>query len=68
MEHKIEFIHALGDILRKYSREAVDRFEYENKKGSEYVVIIYRNGYRKKVCITGDSCIAIMNDVYHAML
>ena len=70
MEYKIEFVHALGDILRKYSQEAVDKIEYEYKVSVdlEYAVITYKNGYVKKVCITGDSCIVIMNDIYLAML
>ena len=67
MDKKREFIEALGDILREYSREDVDYISYAVVGGEEYAQIIYKNGHRKQVCITGDSCVAVMKDLYRAL-
>ena len=29
----------------------------------EFVTIRYKNGYEKNVCVTADSCVALMKDV-----
>lgn len=67
MENKKKFIEELGRILVMYSREEVEKLEYIRKDSEEFVCIIYMNGYKKYVNIWGDSCIAIMSDVYKAM-
>ena len=67
MENKKKFIEGLGMLLIMYSREKVRRLEYIEKDSEEFVCITYTNGYEKYVNISGDSCIAIMNDVYKAM-
>ena len=68
-ENKARFCEALGTILCTYSREAVKTIEYQREAdGEERAVIVYTNGYRKSVNITGDSCIAVMKDVYDALL
>ena len=67
MENKKKFIEELGRILMMYSREEVEKLEYIRKDSEEFVCVIYMNGYKKYVNIWGDSCIAIMSDVYKAM-
>ena len=67
MEKKREFIEALGDILRKYSRENVNYISYAAVNGQEYAQVIYMNGHRKQVNITGDSCAAILHDIYRVL-
>ena len=67
MENKEKFIEELGRILMMYSREEIEKLEYIMKDSEEFVCIIYMNGYKKYVNVWGDSCIAIMSDVYKAM-
>ena len=67
MENKKKFVEKLGAILMMYSREEVKKFEYVRKEDEEFVCITYINGYKKYVNIWGDSCIAIMSDIYKAM-
>lgn len=67
MDKKREFIEALGDILREYSREDVNYISYVTLGGEEFAEIVYMNGHRKQVCITGDSCVAVMKDLYRAL-
>lgn len=67
MENKKKFIEELGRILMMYSREEVEKLEYIKESETELVCITYMNGYKKYVNILGDSCIAIMSDVYKAM-
>lgn len=67
MENKKKFVEKLGVILMMYSGEDVKKFEYVRKETEEFVCITYINGYKKYVNIWGDSCIAIMSDVYKAM-
>ena len=68
MEKKREFIEALGDILREYSRENVNYISYATVNGQEYAQIVYMNGHRKQVNITGDSCAAILHDIYRVLM
>lgn len=35
--------------------------------GGEYCVIVFKSGYRKKVDITADSGLAVIEDVIHAL-
>lgn len=68
MDKKREFIKALGVILRDYSRENVDYIDYVMNDCGEYAVITFKNGHREQVCITGDSCTAIMHDIYRVLV
>ena len=67
MENKRRFVEELGTVLLMYSREKVNELKYVRDGSDEFVEIICTN-YRKRIDITGDSCIAIMNDVYRALL
>lgn len=66
MENKKKFVEKLGVILMMYSREKVIELKYIKDNSDEFLEIICTN-YNKYINITGDSCIAIMKDVYHAM-
>lgn len=69
MEKKREFIKALGDILREYSRENINYISYVRVNNcGEYVVITFKNGYRKQIDITGDSCAAVLHDIYRVLV
>lgn len=67
MENKEKFIDKLSDILIMYSREAIRELKYIKKDLREYTEITYINGDKTYIDITGDSCIAIMSDIYKAM-
>lgn len=66
MENKKRFVEELGTILLMYSKEKVNELKYIRDGSDEFVEIICV-GYKKRINITGDSCIAIMNDVYKAI-
>lgn len=67
MEDKAEFIKAVGEALRDYSHENVLKAEYRTENGGEFVKITYESGNHIDVCVSGDSCIAILTDIYHAL-
>jgi hypothetical protein len=67
-ENKERFIKALSNALVMYSRTGVSRLEYMKRNGFEYVKIKFADGSTKAVDITADSCIAIMNDVWRALV
>ncbi len=64
-EKKGEFIQKLGEILHSYSgRTNIASMEYTQENYEEFVLITFESGVQRKKCITGDSCLAILNDVY----
>ncbi len=66
-ENKAMFVKALGAALA-YSRESIANLDYiEDSDGFEAVTIDYGKGQSRTVNVTGDSCIAIMHDVYRAL-
>lgn len=68
IENKAGFVRELGELLAKYSREDIAGMNYEkDSDGFEAVTIRFTNGYEKTANVTGDSCIAIMSDVYKAL-
>lgn len=67
-ENKADFVRELGELLRRYSREDIECMTYDmDNDGFEAVTIRYGNGYEKSRNVTGDSCLAIMHDVYRAL-
>lgn len=68
-ENKKEFVERLGSLIKRNTRagKAIDRFEYTVENGEEYVIIHYWCGY-KRINVTADSCLAIMHDVYKALV
>ena len=68
-ENKQAFVRELGELLKKYSREAVRELVYfEDNNRFEAVEIIYEDGHRRTVNVTADSVAAIMKDIARAML
>ncbi|MBR0485910.1 MAG: hypothetical protein IJJ69_14235 [Oscillospiraceae bacterium] len=65
MENKKKFVHELGKLLGKYVyRLNVKEFDYQkDEQGEEFVLISFNDGFQKKICITGDSELAVMQDV-----
>lgn len=67
--HKPDFVAELGRNLRENSREEIFGLTYDkDPDGFEAVTILYTNGCTRTVNVTGDSCIAIMQDVAKAIL
>ena len=67
MENKTEFCQRLGFALR-CSREEIQSCEYQKIGSEEICRVNFRNGNHKDVCITWDSCVAIMIDVAKALI
>jgi len=55
------FIKRLEDDIEKLS------YEYDSASSEEYCNIFYKNGYKRKICITADSEKAITKDVLKAL-
>lgn len=66
MENKSMFVEKLSDLLVMYSRERIINMKYIKDNYHEWAIIEYVNN-TIRVDITGDSCIAIMHDIYKAM-
>lgn len=67
MENKRKFVASMSDALVLYSRQTVVELSYMERDQMELVMIRYTNGYVKYIDVTGDSCIAIMHDVWRAL-
>jgi uncharacterized protein (DUF1786 family) len=67
MENKRKFVASMSDALVLYSRQTVVELAYMERDQMELVMIRYTNGYVKYIDVTGDSCIAIMHDVWRAL-
>ncbi|MDE5792081.1 MAG: hypothetical protein K2H66_00990 [Oscillospiraceae bacterium] len=69
MEDKEKFVQAIGQVLHKYAiRTEVVRAEYvKDEKHEEFAVITFADESQKNICITADSCLAIMGDIYRAL-
>lgn len=55
------FIERLDDSVESLA------YEYNDDTADEFCVIQYKNGYKRRVCITADSERAITNDVLKAL-
>ena len=71
-ENKRGFVSALETALLLYSREKIIGMKYdphnEAFEGLETVEIRFADGHRMVIDVTGDSCIAIMQDIARALL
>ena len=69
-ENKKLFVEKLGSLIKRQTRQgqAIKDIHYEVSLVAERVVIQYYNGYTKNVDVTADSCLAIMHDVYRALI
>lgn len=61
---KARFVVRFGILLESIKELEVDHLTYKVfSDGEEEVTITFTNGYIKKVCVTGDSKLAIIQDV-----
>ena len=68
-DDKATFVNVIGNALKLYSREPIVALRYFTKdSGQELVQIEYENGNVVYQDVTADSCLAIMQDVYKALL
>lgn len=69
-ENKKVFVEKLGSLIKRYTRtgKTIKEMFYVISLTAEYVIIRFFNGTEMKVNITGDSCLAIMNDIYNALV
>jgi hypothetical protein len=71
-ENKRGFVSALETALLLYSREKIAKINYDPHNeawdGLETLDIHFVGGRRKVIDVTGDSCIAIMQDIAGALL
>ena len=67
MENKRKFVASMSDALVLYSGQTVVELAYMERDMMELVMIRYTNGYVKYIDVTGDSCIAIMHDIWRAL-
>lgn len=69
MENKAAFVDALGYALRNYTRLGIGTVTYNKTPDDrELVEIRFLNGGIIRVEVTADSCIAIMQDIYKALI
>lgn len=62
-----EFIHQLEKIL-KTCKEWIDHIVYEDNDKGEYITVVAKNKYKYTINITGDSYIAIIEDVVRVIV
>ena len=69
-ENKKLFVEKLGSLIKRQTREGqtIKEIFYAISLVAELVIIRYNSGHEKKIDITGDSCLAIMNDIYRALV
>lgn len=69
-ENKKLFVEKLGSLIKRQTRQGqtIKSITYEKSLVAERVVIESYNGYKKNVDVTADSCIAIMQDIYKALI
>ncbi|MDE5737458.1 MAG: hypothetical protein K2H93_03740 [Oscillospiraceae bacterium] len=68
MQGKAKFVQMIGEALHECAtRTEVIKIEYVRKKCEEFAVVTFTDESQKHVCITADSCLAIMNDIYRAL-
>ncbi|MDE7094778.1 MAG: hypothetical protein K2O52_07695 [Oscillospiraceae bacterium] len=68
MQDKAKFVHMIGEALHECAtRTEVKKAEYVQDGYEEFAVITFVDESQKHVCITADSCLAIMNDIYKAL-
>lgn len=60
---KSRFVTRLGILLEGVDRLEIDHFVYKTENDEEYVIMKFKSGYEKRVKITGDSELAIIQDV-----
>ena len=69
-ENKKLFVEKLDSLIRHHTRvgKCIKDIHYEVSFVAECVVITFTDGYVKRIDVTADSCLAIMHDVYKALI
>lgn len=68
MQDKAKFVQMIGEALCECTtRTEVLKAEYVKNGYEEFAVITFTDVSQKHICITADSCLAIMNDIYKAL-
>ena len=68
MENKRkEYVNGALEIAVKAIAD-VERLEYWERNGEEYVTIHYINGHEAHICVTADSLVALAYDVFKYIL
>ena len=68
MQDKEKFVHMIGEALHECAtRTEVLKAEYVKNGYEEFAVVTFADESQKNICITADSCLAIMNDIYRAL-
>lgn len=72
MENKNKFVSQYLKPLMLALRIDVKDVYYERHPhdgyiGDEYVFVVFPNGYTKKICVTADSLIALVRDVFKGL-
>ena len=68
-EDKQAFVDALSTALTAYSRSGIKKIEYhQDSDGFESLTIVYIDDFERTINVTGHSCLAIMYDVYKALI
>lgn len=68
-ENKQAFVDALSVALTTYSRSGIKKLEYhQDSDGFEGVTITYIDDFERTINVTGNSCLAIMHDLYKALI
>lgn len=68
-ENKQAFVDVLSVALTTYSRSGIKKLEYhQDSDGFEGVTITYIDDFERTINVTGDSCLAIMHDLYKALI
>lgn len=67
-ENKRQFLSSIESALILYSRIPITEIRYVvTENGYEFAEIHFVNAHVTRVNITGDSCIAILHDLYRAL-
>ncbi|MEG2118556.1 MAG: hypothetical protein RRY76_05055 [Clostridia bacterium] len=64
MAAKKEFIRVFENAMKAADTDIESlRYYVFEENGEEFVDILYKNGYKKTICVTADSRMEIMKDV-----
>lgn len=67
-ENKRQFLSSIESALILYSRIPITKIKYVvTENGYEFAEIHFVNAHVTRVNITGDSCIAILHDLWRAL-
>ena len=68
MQDKAKFVQMIGQALHECAtRTEVIKAEYVRDGCEEFAVVTFTDDSQKTICITADSCLAIMGDIYKAL-